>query len=112
SLGQGLSAGLGMAINARLGDLDYFTYVLMGDGEIAEGSVWEAASLAGIRRQNNLVAIVDVNRLGQSQETAFGRHMEIYRKRFESFGWDAVSIDGHDMKQILDAYAIAGRDER
>src|SRR5215510_2692445 len=67
SLGQGLSVGVGMALCARLDKLDYKTYVLMGDGEIAEGSVWEAASLAGICKLNNLVAIIDVNRLGQSQ---------------------------------------------
>jgi transketolase len=101
-----------MAINARLKKLDYLTYVLMGDGEIAEGSVWEAASLAGVRKQNNLVAIVDVNRLGQSQATAFGRHTEIYQRRFEAFGWKAVTIDGHDIEQILAAYSRAGTDER
>src|SRR5256714_6060510 len=67
SLGQGLSVGVGMAMCARLDNLDYRTYVLMGDGEIAEGAVWEAASLAGINKLNNLIAVVDVNRLGQSQ---------------------------------------------
>src|SRR6185436_4308267 len=72
SLGQGLSVGVGMALCARLDKLDYRTYVLMGDGEIAEGNMWEAASLAGVNELNNLVAIVDVNRLGQSQATAFG----------------------------------------
>src|SRR6202521_6486999 len=71
SLGQGLSVGVGMALCARLDKLDYRTYVLMGDGECAEGSVWEAASLAGIYKLNNLIAIVDVNRLGQSQPTPF-----------------------------------------
>src|SRR5438045_260091 len=71
SLGQGLSAGAGMALCARLDKLDYKTYVLLGDGEIAEGAVWEAASIAGIYKLNNLVAIVDVNRLAQSQEAAF-----------------------------------------
>src|SRR6202000_120695 len=68
SLGQGLGVGVGMALCARLDKLDYSTYVLMGDGECAEGSVWEAAALAGINKLNNLIAIVDVNRLGQSQE--------------------------------------------
>src|SRR5271157_5566367 len=67
SLGQGLGVGVGMALCARLDNLDYRTYVLLGDGECAEGSVWEAASLAGTRQLNNLVAIVDVNRLGQSE---------------------------------------------
>jgi transketolase len=72
SLGQGLGTGLGMALAARQDKLDYNTYVLMGDGEIAEGSVWEAASLAGYYKLSNLIAIVDANRLGQSQATAFG----------------------------------------
>jgi transketolase len=110
SLGQGLTAGLGMALNAKL-DLttDYKTYVLMGDGELAEGSVWEAASLAGLRSTNNLIAIVDVNRLGQSQPTAFGHQVEVYRARFESFGWDTQVIDGHNMSQIVEALSHAGR---
>src|SRR5574341_1195783 len=65
SLGQGLSVGVGLALSARMDNLDFCTYVLLGDGELAEGAVWEAASLAGIYNLNNLVAIVDVNRLGQ-----------------------------------------------
>ncbi len=112
SLGQGLGAGLGMAIHARARKLDAITYVLLGDGELAEGSVWETASLAGIRRQNNLVAIVDVNRLGQSQPTAFQRHVEVYQRRFEAFGWKAIPIDGHDFEQIRAAYSQVGQDER
>src|ERR1051326_2202091 len=75
SLGQGLAVGVGMALCANLDNLDYRTYVLLGDGECAEGSVWEAASLAGVNQLNNLVAIVDVNRLGQSQETALGHNL-------------------------------------
>src|SRR5216683_6583599 len=78
SLGQGLSVGTGMALSARLDNLDFRTYVLLGDGECAEGAVWEAASLAGIYQLNNLIAIVDVNRLGQSQATAFGHHLDVY----------------------------------
>jgi transketolase len=105
SLGQGLGVGVGMALCARLDKLDYRTYVLLGDGEIAEGAVWEAASLAGIYKLNNLVAIVDVNRLGQSQETAFGHHLDVYAKRFASFGWRVEEIDGHDMEEILEVLA-------
>src|SRR5438045_2723185 len=105
SLGQGLSVGAGMALCARLDKLDYRTYVLLGDGEIAEGAVWEAASLAGVYKLNNLVAIVDVNRLGQSQETAFGHHMDVYEKRFAAFGWRVEVIDGHDMEEILEVLA-------
>ena len=112
SLGQGLSAGVGMAVNARMDHLDYLTYVLMGDGEISEGSVWEAVSFAGLRKLSNLIAIVDVNRLGQTGPTAFGDHAEVYQARFESFGWNAVTIDGHDMKQILSSLDGAGQFDR
>src|SRR4029077_12276320 len=108
SLGQGLSVGVGMALCAKLDILDYRTYVLMGDGEIAEGAVWEAASLAGINKLNNLVAIVDVNRLGQSQETAFGHHIDAYKKRFEAFGWRTEEIDGHDIDEIMEVLAAVG----
>jgi transketolase len=112
SLGQGLSVGVGMALCARLDNLDYKTYVLLGDGEIAEGSVWEAASLAGIYKLNNLIAVVDVNRLGQSQETAFGHNLDVYAKRFESFGWRVEQIDGHDMDEILEVLAADGLGEK
>ena len=112
SLGQGLSVGVGMALAARLDQLDYRTYVLLGDGECAEGSVWEAASLAGIRKLNNLVAIVDVNRLGQSEPTAFGHSLEVYEKRFSSFGWRTEVIDGHDMEEILEVLAAVGLGEQ
>jgi len=108
SLGQGLAVGVGMALCARLDNLDYRTYVLMGDGECAEGAVWEAASLAGINQLNNLIAIVDVNRLGQSQETAFGHNLSIYKKRFEAFGWRTEEIDGHDLDEITEVLAAVG----
>ena len=80
SLGQGLSVGVGMALCARLDNLDYRTYVLLGDGECAEGAVWEAASLAGVHQLNNLIAVVDVNRLGQSQATALGHDLSAYQE--------------------------------
>jgi len=108
SLGQGLGVGVGMALCARLDNLDYRTYVLMGDGECAEGAVWEAASLAGVNQLNNLIAIVDVNRLGQSQETAFGHNLTAYKKRFEGFGWRTEEIDGHDMDEIIEVLAAVG----
>jgi transketolase len=108
SLGQGLSIGVGMALCAHLDNLDYRTYVLLGDGEIAEGSVWEAASLAGINHLNNLIAIVDVNRLGQSQATPFGHDMDVYKKRFEAFGWRTEVIDGHDIEEIIEVLAAVG----
>src|SRR5437016_4802562 len=108
SLGQGLSVGVGMALCARLDRLDYRTYVLMGDGEVAEGAVWEAASLAGINKLNNLIGIVDVNRLGQSQETTFGHNLDIYKERFEAFGWRTEEIDGHDLDEIVEVLAAVG----
>jgi len=112
SLGQGLGVGVGMALCARLDSLSYRTYVLLGDGECAEGSVWEAASLAGYYKLNNLIAIVDVNRLGQSQETAFGHNLDVYKKRFESFGWRTEEIDGHDVEEILEVLAAVGLGEQ
>src|SRR6266581_6709831 len=108
SLGQGLSAGVGMALCARLDQLDYRTYVLMGDGECAEGGVWEAASLGGIYQLNNLIALVDVNRLGQSEPTAFGHNLDVYKSRFEAFGWRTEEIDGHDIEEIVEVLAAVG----
>lgn len=108
SLGQGLSVGVGMALCARLDDLDYRTYVLLGDGECSEGSVWEAASLAGLNHLNNLIAIVDVNRLGQSQAAPLGHDLDAFKRRFEAFGWRTEEIDGHDLDEILEVLAAVG----
>jgi transketolase len=112
SLGQGLSVGVGMALCARLDSLDYRTYVLLGDGECAEGAVWEAASLAGTYELNNLIAIVDVNRLGQSEATAFGHDLQTYKRRFEAFGWRTEEIDGHDIDEALEVLAGVGLDKK
>ncbi len=112
SLGQGLGVGVGMALAARQDKLDYNTYVLMGDGEIAEGAVWEAASLAGIYKLNNLIAIVDANRLGQSQATAFGHDIGVYAKRFDAFGWRVETIDGHDIEEIIEVLGGIGLDDK
>ena len=112
SLGQGLGVGVGMALAARLDKLDYNTYVLLGDGEIAEGAVWEAASLAGIYKLNNLIAIVDANRLGQSQATAFGHDVGVYAKRFEAFGWRTEVIDGHDLEEISEVLSGVGLNDQ
>jgi transketolase len=112
SLGQGLSVGCGMALAARLDKLDYNTYVLLGDGEIAEGSVWEAANIAGIYKLNNLIAIVDANRLGQSQATAFGHDIGVYAKRFDAFGWRVEVIDGHDIEEIAEVLGGVGLDDK
>ncbi|MDH4066516.1 MAG: transketolase, partial [Acidobacteriota bacterium] len=107
SLGQGLAAGVGTALNARRIGSDYRTYVLMGDGETAEGSVWEAASVAHHHRLDALCAIVDVNALGQSQATEFVHDMEAHRRRWDAFGWHTLVIDGHDMRSVLVAFAEA-----
>ena len=109
SLGQGLSAGVGMALNGRLDGTGQRIYVLMGDGESAEGSVWEAASMASDSRLGNLCAMVDVNRLGQSGPTMLGHDMDAYRKRWEAFGWQALVIDGHDIAALLSAYQRAAQ---
>jgi len=108
SLGQGLSVGVGMALCARLDNLDYRTYVLMGDGECSEGSVWEAASLAGHNQLNNLIALVDVNRLGQSEPAPLGHNLDAFKRRFEAFGWRTEEIDGHDIEEIIEVLAAVG----
>ena len=86
SLGQGLSVGVGMALNAKLDKLGYRTFVLLGDSEMAEGSVWEAMASAAHYHLNNLVAILDVNRLGQRGETMYGHDVSIYQKRQKHSG--------------------------
>jgi transketolase len=113
SLGQGLGVGVGMALAAKQDKLDFNTYVLLGDGEIAEGAVWEAASLAGFYKLSNLIAIVDANRLGQSQATAFGHDISVYVKRFQAFDWRVETLDdGHDMEEIMEVLSGVGLDER
>jgi transketolase len=103
SLGQGLCAGVGIALNARRITSDYRTYVLMGDGEAAEGSVWEAAQVAVVNSLDSLCGIVDVNGLGQSRETQLDHNMEAHAARWRGFGWHAIIVDGHDVQAVLDA---------
>ncbi len=113
SLGQGLSIGAGEALALRAAMTNHsfqpekivdstlpMVYVLLGDGELAEGSVWEAAAFASFYKLNNLVAIVDVNRLGQSQETMYEHHAEIYQRRFDTFGWSTIVLDGHNWDEV------------
>ena len=109
SLGQGLAAGVGVAFNARRIDSDYRTYVLMGDGESAEGSVWEAAQVAAYHHLDNLCAITDVNGYGQSRATQWGRDADAFVSRWRAFGWHTLSVDGHDLAQVLAALAEARR---
>jgi transketolase len=108
SLGQGLSIGVGEAISGKYLDKQDFTvYVLLGDGEMAEGSVWEAFACAANYKLDNLIAIVDVNRLGQSQPTAYQHDIGVYAGRVKAFGWHVIEVDGHDMDAILRAFAEA-----
>ncbi len=109
SLGQGLCAGIGIALNARRIKSDYRTYVLLGDGEVAEGSVWESADVAAYDGLDSLCAIIDVNALGQSGPTQWQHDMEALAARWRAFGWHTVIVDGHDLAEILDALAEARR---
>ena len=103
SLGQGLCAGVGIALNARRIESDYRTYVLMGDGETAEGSVWEAADVAAFDALDSLCGITDVNALGQSGPTQWQHDLEALAVRWRAFGWNALIVDGHDLADILEA---------
>ena len=103
SLGQGLSVGVGLAHGAKVAGSAAHIYVLMGDGEMAEGNVWEAAEFAGHAGVTNITAIADVNALGQSERTMYQHDTEIYRRKFESEGWIAEVIDGHDPAAVAAA---------
>ena len=109
SLGQGVCAAVGSALNARLITSDYRTYVLLGDGESAEGSVWEAAEAAANDRLDSLCGITDVNGLGQSGPSIWNHDMEAYAARWRAFGWHSIIVDGHDVTALLDAYEEARR---
>jgi len=113
SLGQGLPDGVGVALAGKFLDrTDYRVWVLCGDSELAEGSMWEAFDKASLYGLDNLTAIVDVNRLGQSGPTELGWDLDAYRRRVEAFGCRAVEIDGHDLRQIDDALSLAERSDR
>jgi transketolase len=113
SLGQGLAVGVGMALSAsRLEPVPFRTWVLLGDSEMAEGSVWESFELGGHYRLRQLTAIIDVNRLGQRGETMLGWDTEAYARRAAAFGWLPLIIDGHDHAGIDAAYAAVDRAER
>jgi transketolase len=108
SLGQGLPIGVGIALaGKRLDRLPYRVWVLTGDGELAEGSMWEAFEHAAVAGLDNLTAILDVNRLGQTGETMHGWDLDAYTRRLAAIGWNAIEIDGHDIAAIDDAYAQA-----
>jgi transketolase len=106
SLGQGLSVAHGIALGARLENSDYKVYVLMGDGEIQEGQVWEAAMSASKFNTNNLIAIVDFNKVAQDNITKDLKDIEPVEDKWRSFGWDVHRIDGHDMDQVYKALTL------
>jgi transketolase len=108
SLGQGLPIGAGVALaGKRLDRLPYRVWCLCGDSEMAEGSMWESIQHSGWEGLDNLIVIIDVNRLGQTRETMLGWDTDGYVRRLEAFGWHAIAIDGHDVDAIAAAYAEA-----
>lgn len=107
SLGQGLSAGVGMALGARYLEKDFRVYVMIGDGESQEGQIWEAAMSAGHFKLSNLVAILDYNKLQGSSAVGETMNLEPIADKWSSFGWHVIEIDGHDFGQILEAFAQA-----
>ncbi|WP_327400166.1 transketolase [Streptomyces sp. NBC_01288] len=108
SLGQGLPVGVGIALSGkRLERTGYRVWVLCGDSELAEGSVWEAAEHAAYEHLDNLTLIVDVNRLGQRGPTRHGHDLDAYARRFRAFGWHTIEVDGHDVDAVDRAYSEA-----
>jgi transketolase len=109
SLGQGLSVAIGMALAGKLDRKSYRVNVVLGDGEIDEGSVWEAALAAAHYQLNNLTAVVDRNNLQISGFTETHMRLEPLDEKWKAFGWVVTEIDGHDMKQIVPAFETAAR---
>lgn len=111
SLGQGLSIGAGMALHCQRAGIANRIWVLLGDSECTEGSVWEAAELADHYRLHQLTAVIDVNALGQTGATMYGHDLSVYERRFAAFGWKTLTVDGHDIDQIAAACAAAGEQQ-
>src|SRR5712691_6925506 len=107
SLGQGLCAAAGMAWARKLDGSEARVYALLGDGESAEGSVWEAAEFASFYKLDNLCGILDVNRLGQSGPTMYQHEVGVYEARLRAFGWNVAVVDGHDVRAIRQALGRA-----
>lgn len=107
SLGHGLPVCVGMALAGRMDKRDYRVYTVMGDGELAEGSVWEGAMAAGHYRLDNLCAIVDRNRLQISGSTEDVMHHDSQEERWYSFGWNVLSVNGNDIGELCDAFELA-----
>jgi transketolase len=112
SLGQGLSVAAGMAWARKLDGEQGRVYVVMGDGEVAEGSVWEASEFAECNKLSNVCAVIDLNRLGQSGPTMHQHHAEVYERRWQAFGWDTAVVDGHDVAALKEAFARARKSSK
>jgi len=112
SLGQGLSVGLGMAHAKNLRRIKRRIYVLVGDGEMAEGSVWESINRAGKLRMSNLTAVLDMNRLGQSEPTMFQWDADAYARRIKAFDWDVFICDGHDVNELVKVFGETKRSDK
>jgi transketolase len=110
SLGLGLSVGIGIALAGRKARRDYATYVLMGDGECNEGTVWEAAMAAAHFKLDRLVAVVDANGLQSDGPCTSILDMGSHEAKWRSFGWEAVAVDGHDVGALLDVFTAPRRD--
>ena len=104
SLGQGLSVAVGMALAGKLDKRDYRVFVILGDGEVQEGQIWEAANAASHYKLDNLIAILDRNKLQIDGPTEEIMHTEPLAMRWKAFGWDVIEIDGHDIEEILDTF--------
>ena len=107
SLGQGLSAAVGMALGARMDDAAWRVYCIIGDGEAQEGQIWEASMLAGQHRLGNLTVLLDDNGLQLDDHTSAINAIRPVDKRWEAFGWEVVKVNGHDIRQLVDAMAYA-----
>ena len=104
SLGQGLSVAAGMAYSSKYFDkIDNRVYCICGDGEVVEGSIWEAAAFATFYKLNNLTVFVDVNAIGQSGGTMYGHDVAVYADRFKAFGFNTITIDGHSIGELVDS---------
>jgi len=104
SLGMGLSMGAGMALNSIIRSFDYYTYVLLGDSELSEGAIWEAAEIAAYYQLDNLIAVADINELGQRGETIDGYNLAAISKKFIAFGWQVYVVDGHDIDALVTVF--------
>lgn len=112
ALGQGLSAGIGMAIGARLRKKDFRVYVMIGDGESNEGQIWEAAMLAPKYKLDNLVAVIDYNQFNLSDRTQQVMPLEPLFEKWISFGWHVIEANGHSITQLINAFEEAKQIKR